>query len=411
MSISLLEREAELEIAQELTPTATEAPTATTTYEETTAINNIEQTEAMSAVTEIGYEMLIPFIRRVPVVGIGHSCEDVIEQFAEAPDNECVVVCNEAHKPLGLVMKNRLTIIQTHRFGREIYYGKSIAKLMDKHPLVVNQHISPQYLLDLALGRDEKTLYDCVIVAEDDRYVGILTMSDLLKLSRLIQQKTVQTQVATIRGAEAMIHEIDRSVVQVHEASQHGESMSQTMLDLTLKGKNELDKVSVAFHNLSARTNVQEAQISELQDRAGAIGKVSKLIRELANQCNLLAVNATIEAARAGEHGRGFAVVADEVRKLASQTKQSADDINGLIGSILEAVKETVHLVSEGKSEADSSQLYVKEASDVFQQLFHAAAGNSSSAGEIGKLANDAYQQSQRVTEQMKQLMEDIQVR
>ncbi|AZN42436.1 methyl-accepting chemotaxis protein [Paenibacillus albus] len=408
MSTLLLEREAELQKAQKL---KTAAPTATiTTHEQSTMTNNIDHAEAISEIAEIGYEILKPFIRNVPIVGIGHTCEEVIEQFAESPDNECVVVCDEAGKPLGLVMKNRLTIIQTHRFGREIYYGKSIAKLMDGQPLTVNQHILPQQLLDLALGRDDRTVYDCVIVAEDDRYIGILTMSDLLKLSRLIQQKTVQSQVATIRGAENMIHEIDRSVVQVHEASQLGESMSQSMLDLTLKGKNELDKVSAAFHNLSARTNVQEIQISELQDRAGAVGKVSKLIRELANQCNLLAVNATIEAARAGEHGRGFAVVADEVRKLATQTKQSADDINLLISAILEAVKETVHLVSEGKSEADSSQSYVKEAADVFQQLFHTAAGNSRSAGEIGKLASDAYAQSQRVTEQMKQLMADMQV-
>ncbi|SEM61533.1 methyl-accepting chemotaxis protein [Paenibacillus sp. OV219] len=405
MSILLLGRNAELETVQRMTPAA-----PTTTDELTTMTNNIDHAEAISAITEIGYEILEPFIRSVPIVGIHHTCEEVIEQFAVTPDNECVVVCDEAHKPLGLVMKNRLTIIQTHRFGREIYYGKSIAKLMDERPLTVNQQILPQQLLDLALGRDDKTVYDCVIVAEDDRFVGILTMSDLLKLSRLIQQKTVQSQVATILGAEKMIREIDRSVVQVHEASQLGESMSQSMLDLTLKGKNELDKVSAAFQNLSARTNVQEVQISELQDRAGAVGKVSKLIRELANQCNLLAVNATIEAARAGEHGRGFTVVADEVRKLATQTKQSADDINLFISAILEAVKETVHLVSEGKSEADASQSYVKEAADVFQQLFHTAAGNSRSAGEIGKLASDAYQQSQRVTEQMKQLMSDMQV-
>ncbi|MBP3961638.1 CBS domain-containing protein [Paenibacillus sp. DLE-14] len=366
---------------------------------------------AEGQVTTSDHALLTAFIREAAIVNVSHTCQDVISQFALTPDHECVVVCDDMDRPIGLVMRNKLTIIQTHRFGRELYYGRSIAKLMDRQPLIVNQGISMQELLDRALGREEKTLYDCVLVTENDRFIGMLTMADLLKMSRLLQQRSVKAQVNMIRGAEVMIEEIDRSIVHVQEASLLGESMSGEMLELTLKGKNELDKVSMAFHNLTKRTDVQENQISDLQDRAGSIDKVSKLIRGLADQCNLLAVNAAIEAARAGEHGRGFAVVADEVRKLATQTKESAEDINRMIGSIMEAVKETVHLVSLGKTEADTSQIYIKEAADVFQQLFHAAAGSSDSSGEIGRLSNQAYLQSQRVTEQMKHLIQDLQVK
>ncbi|RAP77681.1 methyl-accepting chemotaxis protein [Paenibacillus montanisoli] len=357
------------------------------------------------------HALLARLIREAAIVRVAHTCEEVIEQFALTPDHECVVVCDEADMPIGLVMRGKLTIIQTHRFGREIYYGRSISKLMDEQPLVVNEGISPQELLDQALSREEKTLYDCVIVTENDRFAGILTMADLLKLSRLLQKQIACAQINMIRGAEAMIGEIDRSIVYVQEASQNGETMSKEMLDLTLKGKNELDKVSLAFHNLTKRTDVQESQISELQERAGSIDKVSKLIRALADQCNLLAVNASIEAARAGEHGRGFAVVAEEVRKLAAQTKQSAEDINRMISSIMEAVKETVHLVGLGKTETDVSQTYLNEAADVFRQLFQAAAGSSKSSAEIGRLADQACSQSQSVTMQMKQLMEDLQMK
>ncbi|NBD26993.1 methyl-accepting chemotaxis protein [Paenibacillus glycinis] len=370
---------------------------------------NIPGGAADSAKHATEHDLMMPFVRQTPIVATSQTCEEVIGQFAAAPDHECIVVCTADHKPLGLVMKNRLTIIQTHRFGREIYYGRSIARLMDKQPLVVDHNVSPQELLDLSLGRDEKTLYDCVIVTEEGRFIGVLTMSDLLKMSRLLQRQTVQAQVAMIQNAQGMIRDIDRSVHEVHEASVKGETMSQTMLDLTLKGKNELDKVSAAIHGMSQRANIQEHQIGELQERAGSIGSVSKLIRELADQCNLLAVNATIEAARAGEHGRGFAVVADEVRMLATQTKSSADDINRLIGSILDAVKETVHQVGLGRTEADASQTYVQEAADVFQSLFHAAANNSSSAADIGRLSNQAYDQAQQVTDSIQALMDDMQ--
>lgn len=362
-----------------------------------------------SAVRMTDHELMMPFIRKTPFIAASQTCEEVIGLFAAASDHECVVVCDGHERPLGLVMKNRLTIIQTHRFGREIYYGRSITKLMDKQPLTVEFDISPQELLDRALGREDRTLYDCVVVTEDGRCIGILTMSDLLKLSRLLQQRTVQSQLAMIQGARTMIADIDRSVLEVHEASAKGEAMSKTMLDLTLKGKNELDKVSAAIQSMSQRANIQEQQIGELHERAGSIGTVSRLIRELADRCNLLAVNATIEAARAGEHGRGFAVVASEVRLLATQTKSSADDINRLIGSILSAVKETVQLVGLGRAEADTSHGYVQEAADVFQQLFHAAADNSGSVTEIGKLSDEAYDQAQRVTESMESLMREMQ--
>ncbi|QYR23274.1 CBS domain-containing protein [Paenibacillus sp. sptzw28] len=352
--------------------------------------------------------VLNDFVRATPVVHETHTCREVIEQFGLMPDCECIIVCNESNKPLGLVMKSRLTIIQTHRFGNDLYYSRPIVKLMDEHPLTVDIRVSPQELLDRALGRDEKTLYDCVVVTDQERFLGVLTMADLLHLSRLLQRQSVESQIRTIRGAESMIHDIDRSAVQVLEAAKVGEQLSETMLDLTLKGKNELDKVTSVFQSLSDNTAKQEGQIGELQNRAGAIGKVSKLIRDLADQCNLLAVNAAIEAARAGEHGRGFAVVADEVRGLATQTKQSAEQINSLIASIHEAVRQTVELVELGRVSAQSSQYNVKAASGVFEQLFHAAADNSRSAKEIGKLSDQAYRQSERVTEEIKRLALDM---
>lgn len=353
----------------------------------------------------IPVNLLYPFIRKTPIVSLVQTCEEVIKLFAATADCECVVVNDENNRPQGLVMKNRLMIIQTHRFGREIFYGRSVVKIMDHHPLIIDHQVTPQQLLDLALGREERTLYDCVILTEEERFLGILTMADLLHISRLLQRQSVESQIRTIRGAELMIQDIDQSVVDVHKAAKLGETMSETMVDLTLRGKNELTKVTAAFQSISERTTEQEDQIEELQERAGSIGKVSRLIRELADQCNLLAVNATIEAARAGDHGRGFAVVANEVRQLASQTKQSADDINHFIQSILDSVKQTVELVSLGREEAVSSQSYVKEAAYLFEQLFHAAANNRTSAKEIGMLSNHAFEQSESVNGQIKRLI------
>jgi len=345
------------------------------------------------------------FLRKAFVVSEAQTCREVIELFHQMTDGECAIVCEEGQIPVGLVMKSRLSLLQTHRFGRELYYERSIMKLMDPQPLIVELSSSAQELIDQAMAREEKTLYDCVIITNEGKIAGMLTMSDLLAISRLLQQRSLKSQIRTVKGTDEMMQQIDRAIVNVHEAAKYGEQMSETMVDLTNRGKNELDKVTDSFKRLAEKTLRQEQQIADLQKRADAISSVSKLIRELADQSSLLAINASIEAARAGEHGSGFSVVAAEIRKLSEQTKQSANDINGLIRSITEAVAETVQLVADGQQDAAASEVSVKEASDVFGELFHAAGGNRESAQQIGLLANQAFQQSEQVIQGMEKLI------
>jgi len=226
-----------------------------------TYVEALEEPQVVSDPRQEQDQEWLEFIRPAPVVYASHSCQEVIQQFGSQPDCDCVVVCDDSHKPRGLVMKRNLTIIQTHRFGRELYYSRSIVKLMDAHPLIIDIHTSPQKLLDLALGRNEKTLYDCVIVTGEERLIGILSVADLLHLSRLMQRLSIESQIQTIHGAESMIREIDKSVVHVRSASEQGEKMSRAMVDLTLQGKKELDKITAAFLSLNENTTKQEGQI------------------------------------------------------------------------------------------------------------------------------------------------------
>jgi len=373
--------------------------------------SSAEQQEQPAAETEVNAvkthaARLHHFLRQAPTVGAEQTCRETIAVFKKHPESECIIVTGEQGAPIGLMMRNRFFLKLGHRFSADLYDDKPITKLMDASPLFVDYDYAPQQLIDSALSRHDSVLYDCVIVTSKNKLAGILTVSDLLKLSRLLQQEAVDAQMRTIRSAEQRITEIEQAVSSVRKSTEQGESMSVDMVDLTLTGKNELDKVTKAFKAITMNSELQEKRMNELQSEAGSISKVSLLIKELAEMSNLLALNASIEAARAGEHGRGFAVVAGEVMKLAGQTKQFANDITTLTKTIVDAISHTANLAHSGRMETISSEANINEAVEAFNHLFRAAADNRNSAKQIGVLSEQAHQQAVHIAVEMKKLQQ-----
>ena len=101
-----------------------------------------------------------------------------------------------------------------------------------------------------------------------------------------------------------------------------------------------VERISSNLVDMAERTNATSVKVDHLDARSGQIGGIVQLIKEIADQTNLLALNAAIEAARAGEQGRGFAVVADEVRKLAERTTHATSEISNLVGAIQQETRE-----------------------------------------------------------------------
>lgn len=135
------------------------------------------------------------------------------------------------------------------------------------------------------------------------------------------------------------------------------------------EGKQVVDQTIVAINAIASEVETSSETIQKLESHCDDIGGVVEVIKSIAEQTNLLALNAAIEAARAGEQGRGFAVVADEVRTLASRTQKSTNEIQTMIERVQLGAKESVKVMTTGKEQASMGVKQAQEASNTFEAI------------------------------------------
>ena len=144
-------------------------------------------------------------------------------------------------------------------------------------------------------------------------------LTGLIENLQTFGQSFVQFQGSLAALAHAMSGEKEQAIRTAAVSGENGEL---------------IERISHSLQHLAEQSTGKAHAVQSLSERTGQIGGIVKLIREIADQTNLLALNAAIEAARAGEQGRGFAVVADEVRKLAERTRVATAEIEQLVGSV-----------------------------------------------------------------------------
>jgi methyl-accepting chemotaxis protein len=202
----------------------------------------------------------------------------------------------------------------------------------------------------------------------------------------LLQQNQEIDQVAAaFNQMSAAIDEVARNAV---SASNESKASSQT----AQQGQSELAETITSLNTMVTRVNTTSERVESLAQQTVEISKVLDVIRSVAEQTNLLALNAAIEAARAGEAGRGFAVVADEVRALAHRTGQSTREIETLIETVQHSTRETVEAMQ-------SSAEQTTETLDRANRTDHALSLITTAVGVINErnivIATAAEQQAQ----------------
>ncbi len=227
-----------------------------------------------------------------------------------------------------------------------------------------------------------------------------------LSLSEITEELLNGTQSQYSRTDSAASAMVEMSTTsreiaqQASEASKATDSANSAATD----GKQVMAEAIDTMRKTADRIASSNAVIAELDKNTAEVGTVLDVIRGIAEQTNLLALNAAIEAARAGEQGRGFAVVADEVRTLAQRTQESTAEINTIIESVQSGVKDAVSAIETGRLQSAASMEQVSHAGEKLNLIN----GSIHQINDVIQFISSAAHQQANVTEEITQSISDI---
>ncbi|MGB1237720.1 MAG: methyl-accepting chemotaxis protein [Pseudomonadales bacterium] len=181
---------------------------------------------------------------------------------------------------------------------------------------------------------------------------SISQASNELSLTATDTDNAISEQKDSINQVSAAINELLTTIQGVAEQAGDAASAVQNSNSEAAQGRRKVEQMSSSIDNLTREIQSVADAIQKVENDSNTIGTVLDVIRGIADQTNLLALNAAIEAARAGEQGRGFAVVADEVRSLAQRTQSSTTEIQNMVESLQSGAAQAVSMMQTSKTKA-----------------------------------------------------------
>ncbi|MFA7241958.1 MAG: methyl-accepting chemotaxis protein [Sulfuricellaceae bacterium] len=230
---------------------------------------------------------------------------------------------------------------------------------------------------------------------KQDTFLLSQAAQDLTSSATQIAENSHQHRDA-IQGTAAAIEELTVSIGLVSDNADSARLHAEEAAKLSAEGQKQVAEASREIGLVADTVSESSSNILSLRERSEQIGGIANVIREIADQTNLLALNAAIEAARAGEQGRGFAVVADEVRKLAERTGTATNEIKSMIETIQSETQVAVSVMTTGKEYVRTG---VDKVNGLTEPLDALHRGAEASLSNVSDLANATREQSAASTQ------------
>ena len=233
---------------------------------------------------------------------------------------------------------------------------------------------------------------------------GLAVASEQISACSRDQARGAELQQDQTNQVATAMREMAATVHEVSENSSKGAAASQKAAETAREGGQIVDETLSRMRAIASSVGETARKVHELGKRSDEIGRITGVIDDIADQTNLLALNAAIEAARAGEQGRGFAVVADEVRKLAERTGAATKEISAMICGIQSETKTAVAAMEAGSREVESGVESTRRAGDSLQGIIKMSEQVGDMVTQIAAAANQQSATTEHINNNIEQI-------
>jgi len=247
-----------------------------------------------------------------------------------------------------------------------------------------------------ALSNMRNNLYTMIVEMQDSSTQLAAASTELAAVSEETNQN-LHSQQSEVEQAATAINEMTATIQEVAKNAASTSDSADSANKATMEGQDIVEQTVSSISQLASDIENASDVIHQLEEHSEKIGSVLDVIKNIAEQTNLLALNAAIEAARAGEQGRGFAVVADEVRTLASRTQESTQEIESMIDKLQSGARDAVQVMESSREQASASVEQSNAAGHALQTITKAVALISDMNTQIATAAEEQFSVSEEI--------------